>query len=42
MQEGKNYQQKKDKSKEMSCFEELDLFWRLKISPVAWTSFLEV
>ncbi len=29
-------------AKEMSCFEVLDvLFWGLKASPVAWTSFME-
>ncbi len=31
-----------EKSKEISCFEVLDvLFWGLKASPVAWKSFME-
>jgi hypothetical protein len=33
---------KKEKSKEISCFEVLDVLFRgLKVSPVAWTSFME-
>jgi hypothetical protein len=42
IQEGKNDPQKKKKSKEIVCFEMLDvLFCGLKTSPVAWASFME-
>jgi hypothetical protein len=42
IQESKNDPQKKKKSKEISCFELLDvLFLGLKASPVAWASFIE-
>jgi hypothetical protein len=39
---GKKWTTKIEKSSEISCFEVLDvLFWGLKASPVAWTSFLK-
>ncbi len=41
IQEGKNYQQKQKKVDKFIFFEVLDiLFWGLKASPVAWTSFM--
>jgi hypothetical protein len=42
IQEGKYDPQKWEKIIEISCFEELDVFfWELKASSVTWTSFME-